>query len=258
MPSHIDAYSLENDINHRVHYSAVWDEYGETLVKIPWTKHSFSEIHISRQFLHSNLPRITFIPRLLKRLYSCVLQAYCSSLVIAAGRRWAITIFYAWHHSHLSWCNHFLVSYYLQADISAWKPTLKCTNYQYFKLDIFANLQYAHETVKTDVIKLHYHIHINWTVVDLHCIKTSVLYYHTEAETKWPPFSRRRFQMHFLNENVGITIRISLKFVPNVSIDNKPTLVQIMALRQTGDKPLSEPMMALFSDVYMRHSASMS
>ena len=29
-----------------------------------------------------------------------------------------------------------------------------------------------------------------------------------------------------------------------------------MAWRQTGDKPLSEPMMTQFNDAYMRHSAS--
>ena len=35
----------------------------------------------------------------------------------------------------------------------------------------------------------------------------------------------------------------SLKFVPKVRITNIPALVQIMALPQQGDKPLSEPMM---------------
>ena len=34
------------------------------------------------------------------------------------------------------------------------------------------------------------------------------------AETKWPPFSRRHFQTHFLNENVRISTNISLIFVP--------------------------------------------
>ena len=51
---------------------------------------------------------------------------------------------------------------------------------------------------------------------------------------------------------------ISLKFVPKGPINNIPALVQIMAWRQTGDKPLSEPMMTQFNDTYMRHSASMS
>ena len=31
-----------------------------------------------------------------------------------------------------------------------------------------------------------------------------------------------------------------------------------MAWRRLSDKPLSEPMMAYFTDAYMRHSASMS
>ena len=47
-----------------------------------------------------------------------------------------------------------------------------------------------------------------------------------------------------LNENVWISIEISLKFVRKSSINNIPALVQIMAWRRPGDKPLSEPMMA--------------
>ena len=51
------------------------------------------------------------------------------------------------------------------------------------------------------------------------------------------------FKCIFLNENVWISIKISLKFVPKGPINDIPTLVQIMALRRPGDKPLSEPMM---------------
>ena len=53
-------------------------------------------------------------------------------------------------------------------------------------------------------------------------------------------------------------MKISLKFVPKGSINNIPALVQIMAWRRTGDKPLSEPMMTQLNDAYMRHSASIS
>ena len=60
-----------------------------------------------------------------------------------------------------------------------------------------------------------------------------------------------------LKENVWISIRLSLKFVPWVSINSKQALVQIRGWRLIGDKPLSEPMMAYFIDAYMRHSASM-
>ena len=51
------------------------------------------------------------------------------------------------------------------------------------------------------------------------------------------------FKRIFFNENVWISIKISLKFVPKGPINNIPSLVQIMAWRRWGDKPLSEPMM---------------
>ena len=51
------------------------------------------------------------------------------------------------------------------------------------------------------------------------------------------------FKCIFRNENVWIPITISLKFVPKGPINNIPALVQIMAWRRPGDKPLSETMM---------------
>ena len=51
------------------------------------------------------------------------------------------------------------------------------------------------------------------------------------------------FKCIFLNENVWISLKISLKFVPMVRINNIPALVQIMAWHRPGGKPLSEPMM---------------
>ena len=51
------------------------------------------------------------------------------------------------------------------------------------------------------------------------------------------------FKRIFFNENVWISIKISLKFVPKGPINNIPALVQIMAWRRSGDKPLSDPMM---------------
>ena len=61
------------------------------------------------------------------------------------------------------------------------------------------------------------------------------------------------FKCIFLNETFCNLIKISLKFVPRGPIDNNPALVQIMAWRRTGDKPLSEPMLTQFTDAYMRH-----
>ena len=50
------------------------------------------------------------------------------------------------------------------------------------------------------------------------------------------------FKWIFLNENVWISITISLKFVQKGPINIIPALVQIMAWRRPGDKPLSEQM----------------
>ena len=59
-------------------------------------------------------------------------------------------------------------------------------------------------------------------------------------------FGDDTFKCIFLNENVRIANKISLKFVLKGPINNIPALVQIMAWRRPGDKPLSEPMMVRF------------
>ena len=56
-------------------------------------------------------------------------------------------------------------------------------------------------------------------------------------------FEDDTFKRFFQNENVSISIKISLKFVPNAPIINIQSLVQIMAWRRADDKLLSEPMM---------------
>ena len=57
----------------------------------------------------------------------------------------------------------------------------------------------------------------------------------------------------FMNKNFHILIRMSLKFVPKGPIENKPALIQVMASRRSGDKPLPEPMHTQFIDAYMRY-----
>ena len=66
------------------------------------------------------------------------------------------------------------------------------------------------------------------------------------------------FKCIFFNENVWISIKISLKCVPRHPVDRMPALVLIMALHRTDDKPLSEPMMVYVAAAYMHHSDSMS
>ena len=52
------------------------------------------------------------------------------------------------------------------------------------------------------------------------------------------------FNCIFLNENHRILVESSLQYVS--PIDNKPALVQVMAWRKTGEKPLPGPMMTKF------------
>ena len=57
-------------------------------------------------------------------------------------------------------------------------------------------------------------------------------------------FADNIFKCIFFNENVWISLKISLKFAPKVRINNIPGLVQIlMAWHPWGTKPLSESMM---------------
>ena len=60
------------------------------------------------------------------------------------------------------------------------------------------------------------------------------------------------FKQIFFNENVWISINISLMFVSKGPINNIPALLQIMVWRRPGDMPLSEPMLTRFTDAYMQ------
>ena len=57
----------------------------------------------------------------------------------------------------------------------------------------------------------------------------------------------------FLYENCCILIKVSWNLFPWVSINNKPAFVRIMVWHWRGDKWLSQPMRAQFTDTYMHH-----
>ena len=70
----------------------------------------------------------------------------------------------------------------------------------------------------------------------------------TDINTLRPRQNDRHFpddilKCMFLNENIWILLKCLVKFVPNVAIDNILSLVQIMAWRRPGSKPLSETIM---------------
>ena len=80
---------------------------------------------------------------------------------------------------------------------------------------------------------------------------------HAGVDTSRPRPNGQHFTFNiikcvFLNENTWILINISLKFVPKGKINNILSLVQIMAWRWPGDKPLLEPMMvSLLMHIYV-------
>ena len=60
------------------------------------------------------------------------------------------------------------------------------------------------------------------------------------------------FKYIFFQRKCLNATKVSLKFVPNGSIDNMPAMVRSMAWCQTGYKSLPEPMLTQFSEPYMR------
>ena len=71
--------------------------------------------------------------------------------------------------------------------------------------------------------------------------------YHIEVGENGRPFSDDIFKCIFLNEDTWISITFLLKFVPKGTVDNILALVQLMAWRRPGDKPLSERMMVVLA-----------
>ena len=78
---------------------------------------------------------------------------------------------------------------------------------------------------------------IHWRVIQSQCLNTL----RPRQNGRHTPDDV--FRCIFLNGNLWIWIKIPLKFVPEGPINNIAALVQIMAWRRPGDKPLSEPMM---------------
>ena len=95
--------------------------------------------------------------------------------------------------------------------------------------------------------------------------------YMTWPQMAWLPWKHHKELTHwgrdkmavilkciFLNENVSIAIKISLKFVPKGQINNIPALIQTMAWRRPGVKPLSEPMMVSLPTHIPQHACHIS
>ena len=81
--------------------------------------------------------------------------------------------------------------------------------------------------------------HLRWLFMEFSLVTIDTL----RLRQNGHHFADDIYKCTFLNENVWISLTISLKFVPKFLITNIPALVQIMAWRHPGNKPLSGPMM---------------
>ena len=101
---------------------------------------------------------------------------------------------------------------------------------------------------------------ISWNLMQCNCLQWMLLYLYCQLNhykhilwslnTLRPRqnghhFPDAIFKCIFLNENIWILIDISLNVVPKGAINNIPASVQIMALHQPGERPLSEQMMVI-------------
>ena len=93
-------------------------------------------------------------------------------------------------------------------------------------------------------------IHLCWCI--MYNVSLDVSFVYNDRDTLFNTLRPRQNGRHFaddtlygifVNENVRISIEFSLKFVPKGPINNIPAVVQIMAWRRPGDKPLSESML---------------
>ena len=133
------------------------------------------------------------------------------------------------------------------------------------------NLNYAITVqILHSILMMKYHIviHIRWSIMLLwFCYNSQHFFLNTLRQRQNScHFADNIFKSILLNENIWISIDISLNFVPKGQINNMPILGQIMACCIGSDKCLvSTRWQAIiytndgqFTDTYMHHSASMS
>ena len=127
-------------------------------------------------------------------------------------------------------------------DCSHKKPAIQC-----FQVFFVVNNWFAVDMRQINAHVSYCNASVTGKIIRLHCVNSSL------PGQNGHHFADDIFICIFVKENFCILIKISLKFVPKGPIENKSALVQVMAWRQTGDKPLPEPMPTQFTDAYMWH-----
>ena len=102
---------------------------------------------------------------------------------------------------------------------------------------------YQHDLIAISVCIINNIQYVILDVITHTCIISSVAFNTMRPRQSGRHFADDIFKRIFFNENVWISIKISLKFVPKGPINKIPALFQMMAWRRPGDKPLSEAML---------------
>ena len=156
---------------------------------------------------------------------SCRLQSFCGT------RFCCFTCYPKWH---VCCTAGRLCDIYINVNLKTQLPKL----YAHTNLSSSIDMIYIYEYI-------YIYIHINWPLHTYIVFEHMSMYTHAisvRPKQDGRHFPDDIFKSIFLNENVWISIKISLKFVPRGPLNNIPALVQIMAWRRPGDKPLSKPM----------------
>ena len=125
---------------------------------------------------------------------------------------WGPVRYLFFHHNSntlaILFCFHLDSNKVLTVKICIWCDSCAVMACAKFCCDLMAN----------DWITARRNFHWIWIVSKKSLVKWA-LAYHIEAETKWPPFRRQRFQMHFIERKWTIFAYDFIKSVPNVPIN---------------------------------------
>ena len=161
----------------------------------------------------------------------CLVTWFCYQLIAKPGNKTATVSWHdPYHSSVFQWC-----TLWLKIKISKLELSLIFATHPVFCKSRHGKQEFSNACAITESFD-------NSESMDISYQQNHMYFEQMEAKIKWPTFCRRHFQMGFLGWKYMNFDWYSLKFVP-ISPINIPALVQIIAWRQPGDKPLSEPMM---------------
>ena len=155
---------------------------------------------------------------------------------------------FAWHcvcvfYEHLQFFHKILTSRYY---FSNWQPKSCMTRDDY----VYGSCQWE-ATLQCNVISHWQGAYSKWSLM------TWCLPFLLQVNWLRPEWNCDIYKYFSFNENIQISIKVSLQSVYRSLIIEKSALVWVVAWCQTGTKPLPEPMLNKSANACMCHKASM-